>query len=61
MLPIATPPNAVVFGSGKVKIDDMIKAGLVTKHYFCLCSYVCNSLIILNHDFNYDLMNLPEW
>ena len=60
MLPIATPPNAVVFGSGKVKINNMIKAGLPLNiiSVFIVTSV---SLIILNHIFNYNLMVLPEW
>lgn len=27
MLPVATPPNAVVFGTGHIRITDMVKAG----------------------------------
>jgi len=29
MMPVATPPNAVVFGSGRVAIGDMVKTGFV--------------------------------
>jgi sodium-dependent dicarboxylate transporter 2/3/5 len=29
MMPIATPPNAIVFASGLLKIQDMIKTGLI--------------------------------
>jgi sodium-dependent dicarboxylate transporter 2/3/5 len=29
MLPVATPPNAIVFGSGKVSINQMIKTGII--------------------------------
>lgn len=29
MLPVATPPNAVVFGSGYLRIPDMVKKGFV--------------------------------
>lgn len=29
MLPIATPPNAIVFGSGRVRMQDMVRYGIV--------------------------------
>ena len=29
MMPVATPPNAIIFGAGKLEISDMIRAGFV--------------------------------
>jgi len=29
ILPISTPPNAIVFGTGKIKIADMFRAGIL--------------------------------
>lgn len=34
MLPVATPPNAIVYASGLVKISDMTKAGFVLNIFF---------------------------
>lgn len=29
MFPVATPPNAIIFGSGKIKVFEMVKAGII--------------------------------
>jgi len=42
MLPVATPPNAVVFGSGYLKIEDMVKKGF----WMNIISIVLLTLII---------------
>jgi len=27
-MPVATPPNAIVFGSGRIKIGEMVRVGI---------------------------------
>ena len=36
MMPVATPPNAIVFGSQRINILDMAKAGLVLNLFFAV-------------------------
>lgn len=44
MLPIATPPNAIVFGSGLLSIKDMVRAGVI---YNLLALLIINALCAL--------------
>lgn len=46
MMPVATPPNAIVFGSGEIKIQQMVKTGfflnLLSIGIICLVIYILN-------------------
>lgn len=59
MLPVATPPNAVVFGSGYIRMQDMAKTGF----WLNLISILIISLFIyflLPLLWDIDLRNLPD-
>lgn len=51
MLPIATGPNAIVFGSGELKIKDMVRAGIwlniTSSLLISLLVYLASSVFIL--------------
>ena len=51
MMPVATPPNAVIFGSGELEIRDMMRAGfalnLLGIALVSLCSYGVITLLWL--------------
>ncbi len=58
MLPVATPPNAVVFASGYLEIPDMVRTGF----WLNLISIVCLTLIIyfvLPYLWGFDLATFP--
>ena len=60
MLPVATPPNAVVFGSGYLSIPDMVRAGL----WLNLVSIAVITLFcyfILPLLWGFDPTVVPEW
>lgn len=60
MLPVATPPNAIIFGSGRIRIMDMAKAGFVLNILgvimITILSYYWGTWI-----FDFDPTILPEW
>ncbi len=46
MMPVATPPNAIVFGTGKLPIQEMIKAGFALNLFgVVLVSLLCYLLV----------------
>ena len=60
MLPVATPPNAIIFGTGKISVIDMAKTGLVLN----LIGVVVISLAVwFFGSYIFDIQSdiFPEW
>jgi len=60
MLPVATPPNAIVFGSGQIQIRDMAQSGFVLNILGCiiLVSVIYLWLPVI---WSIDLSQIPHW
>lgn len=60
MMPVATPPNAIVFGSGRIKVAEMAKVGVVLN---LVGVVVITSIVYLlaRVVFGIDLGIFPEW
>ena len=60
MMPVATPPNAIVFGSGRVRIADMARVGIVINFIgaavITLAVYFIGALV-----FGIELGAVPDW
>lgn len=59
MLPVATPPNAVVFGSGYLRIPDMAKAGFLL-NVFGIFFVALAVFYYLPLVWGIDLMSIPD-
>ena len=60
MMPIATPPNAIVFASGKLRIRDMIKTGIII-NLFAIVLITILTWLIGTAVFNIDAATMPDW
>jgi len=58
MLPVATPPNAIVFATGRLKIPDMMKAGIGLNIIGIIVVTICINTIGLAY---YQLDKFPDW
>jgi sodium-dependent dicarboxylate transporter 2/3/5 len=59
MLPVATPPNAVVFGSGYLRIPDMVSKGIVL-NLFSILVITIMVYFLLPFLWEIDLTSFPE-
>lgn len=60
MLPVATPPNAIIFGTNKIDIKDMIRTGFVIN----IVSVIILSIWVYffgSYIFDIDVTVFPDW
>jgi len=60
MLPVATPPNAIVFGTGKLRISDMIRAG-IWMNLVGIVVLTLTAYFYMRWIFDIDFNSLPVW
>lgn len=60
MLPVATPPNAIIFGTGRLHVKDMVKTGfllnIIGVVVTTLVTYFWGTVV-----FKIDVNSFPEW
>ena len=60
MMPIATPPNAIVFASGQLKIMDMVKTGIII-NFIAITLITCFTYFWGIPLFSIDTSVIPSW
>jgi sodium-dependent dicarboxylate transporter 2/3/5 len=60
MLPVGTPPNAIVFGTRRVRIVDMARVGLIL-NFIGIIIVTLGIFLLGKAVFGIDLSKMPEW
>lgn len=60
MLPVATPPNAIIFGTDRIRIIDMAKTGFILNIIGALLIMLF-SYFFLRISFGFSDLSLPDW
>ena len=60
MMPVATPPNAIVFASDRIRIGQMVKAGIII-NLISIVVITCVFLLIGPGVFGIDPEAVPDW
>lgn len=60
MLPVGTPPNAIVFGSGMIRLPEMARAGMLL-NIAMVPVLVCMVWFLAPFIFDVEFGTLPEW
>ncbi|MBS3737830.1 MAG: SLC13/DASS family transporter [Psychroflexus sp.] len=59
MLPVATPPNAIIFGSGYLKVSDMVKKGFLM-NFISIIIITLAVYFIMPEIFGLENLNFPK-
>ena len=59
MLPVGTPPNAIIYGTGKLKLGDMVRVGFII-NVFVLILIILAAYYLLPLFWGIDLQVIPE-
>ncbi len=60
MMPVATPPNAIIFASERVKIGEMVRAGFLLNFIGAMVVTLA-MVFIARAVFNIDFLKFPAW
>ena len=60
IMPVATPPNLIVFGTGKISIKEMAKTGIIID-LIGVAVVVLFMYLVIPHILNININQVPDW